>query len=120
MSVTELDHRTDRLVIDLPGRPRLAIAPDMPSSSLYVGIVKPAIDRVVAGVLLVMILPVLLVVAAAIRLTMGRGVLFCQERVGEHGKPFTVLKFRTMLPDRRAPRGDWYGEDRRLTHKTED
>jgi len=42
--------------------------------------------------------PVLLAVALAVRLRLGPGVLFCQERPGLHGRPFHILKFRTMLP----------------------
>lgn len=47
---------------------------------------------------LVLLSPVLLAVALAVRLTLGPGVLFCQERPGLHGRPFFILKFRTMLP----------------------
>jgi lipopolysaccharide/colanic/teichoic acid biosynthesis glycosyltransferase len=42
-------------------------------------------------------LPVQVVVAVAIRLTMGRPVLFRQVRPGLKGQPFTMYKFRTML-----------------------
>ena len=43
--------------------------------------------------------PVLLLVALAIRLRDGAPVFFRQERVGLHGRPFRVVKFRTMVPD---------------------
>ncbi|MBU1039539.1 MAG: sugar transferase [Proteobacteria bacterium] len=46
---------------------------------------------------LVLLAPVFLVVALAVRLKLGPGVFFCQERPGLHGKPFLILKFRTML-----------------------
>src|SRR5688500_14540323 len=92
----------DLEVIDLREPTRLVAAPsiDTPSPT-YLRWVKPAIDRVAAALLLVLLLPVLLVAAAAVRLTMGPGVLFRQERVGLGGTPFTVYKLRTMLPDRR-------------------
>lgn len=45
---------------------------------------------------LVLCSPVLLGVAAAVRLTMGAPVLFRQQRPGLHGRPFELLKFRTM------------------------
>ncbi len=41
-------------------------------------------------------LPVLALVAFLVLLTMGRPVFFRQERAGKDGKPFTLLKFRTM------------------------
>ena len=59
--------------------------------------VKRSVDVVVAGVGLLVLLPVLIVVAVAVALALGRPVLFRQARAGLHGEPFTVLKFRTML-----------------------
>ncbi len=53
--------------------------------------------------------PVLAGAAAAIRLTMGRGVLFRQRRSGLGGRPFDVLKLRTMrhpLPGQEGPQYD--------------
>jgi sugar transferase EpsL len=47
---------------------------------------------------LVVFAPVLLAVALAVRLKLGPGVFFRQQRPGLHGKPFFILKFRTMLP----------------------
>jgi lipopolysaccharide/colanic/teichoic acid biosynthesis glycosyltransferase len=49
-----------------------------------------------------MLVPVLLVVALAVRLTSAGPVLFLQKRMGRHGRNFTILKFRTMthLSDR--------------------
>lgn len=61
---------------------------------------KRALDLAVAGPAALLSLPVQAAVAVAIRCTMGRPVLFRQERPGLHGAPFTMLKFRTMqLPD---------------------
>ena len=62
-----------------------------------------AVDVVVAAGVLVVTAPVLLVVALAIRLTMGSPVLFRQQRAGRHGATFEVVKFRTM---RTAAPGD--------------
>ncbi|MCH0543214.1 exopolysaccharide biosynthesis polyprenyl glycosylphosphotransferase [Streptomyces sp. MUM 203J] len=60
---------------------------------------KRVLDVTFAGVMLVAAAPVLLLCGAAVRLSGGPGVLFRQERVGEHGRLFTLLKFRTLRPE---------------------
>ena len=57
---------------------------------------KRLFDVVVAATGLVATLPVTLTAAGAILLTMGRPVLFRQQRPGRGGRPFEILKFRTM------------------------
>ncbi|MDZ7677415.1 MAG: sugar transferase [Acidimicrobiales bacterium] len=57
---------------------------------------KRAVDVVGAVIGLVLLWPVMVIVAIAIRVTMGRPVLFRQERAGRSGAPFELLKFRTM------------------------
>jgi exopolysaccharide biosynthesis polyprenyl glycosylphosphotransferase len=59
-------------------------------------VIKRAFDIVVAGIGLVLISPVLAAIAVAIKLTSPGPVLFRQKRVGHRGRPFTMLKFRTM------------------------
>ncbi len=59
-------------------------------------IVKRAIDVIFSAMVLLILLPVMAVVVVAIRLTMGRPVLFRQIRPGYRAKPFTLYKFRTM------------------------
>jgi lipopolysaccharide/colanic/teichoic acid biosynthesis glycosyltransferase len=83
---------------------------------IYARAVKPFLDRVLAPVLVVLTLPLCIAAAIAIRCTMGRGVIFKQWRVGKDGKPFEVMKFRTMKADRRV-RQDPIDIDRRKTHK---
>ncbi|QDY78743.1 exopolysaccharide biosynthesis polyprenyl glycosylphosphotransferase [Streptomyces qinzhouensis] len=60
--------------------------------------VKRIIDTVLAGLALLAAAPVLAVCALAVRLSDGPGVIFRQERVGLDGRPFTLLKFRTLAP----------------------
>ncbi len=125
--VADLELLQDDLVIDLrETAPRadlalvhqLGLDIEVPSET-YRRWVKPVIDRTAAAMLLLAMLPVLLLTAAAVRWSLGRGVFYRQERIGFGGRPFTVLKFRTMLPDRRATRsGSWDGVDRRVVHKT--
>jgi exopolysaccharide biosynthesis polyprenyl glycosylphosphotransferase len=62
-------------------------------------VVKRAVDFGVAALGLVLLAPLFLAVALAIRLRDGRPILFRQVRVGLHGRRFEVLKFRTMVPD---------------------
>lgn len=57
---------------------------------------KRAIDIVGAAAGLIVLSPVMLLVALAIRWRMGGPVLFVQERPGRHGRPFRMVKFRTM------------------------
>ncbi|MFE9607209.1 sugar transferase [Streptomyces sp. NPDC006012] len=60
--------------------------------------VKRALDVLVSGILLVLAGPVLLGCAATLRIIGGPGVVFRQERIGQDGRPFTLLKFRTHRP----------------------
>jgi exopolysaccharide biosynthesis polyprenyl glycosylphosphotransferase len=62
------------------------------------GLGKRALDILVSATLLLLVSPLLLVCAAALRISDGPGVVFRQERVGKDGKPFTLLKFRTHRP----------------------
>jgi exopolysaccharide biosynthesis polyprenyl glycosylphosphotransferase len=57
---------------------------------------KRACDVLISGLGLLVLLPLFAVVAAAIKLTSPGPVVFRQERVGLRGRPFTLLKFRTM------------------------
>lgn len=57
---------------------------------------KRLLDVVISGVALVVLSPVLLVLAIVVRVKLGAPVLFRQERPGLEGRPFTVLKFRSM------------------------
>ncbi|SRR5579884_291363 len=78
---------------------------------------KRCLDLLFAALLLLLTSPVLLIVAAAIRLDSGGPVLFRQVRVGQHGKPFVLYKFRSMRQDAEAETGPvWAREhDSRVT-----
>ncbi|MEU4692527.1 sugar transferase [Actinoplanes sp. NPDC023714] len=56
-------------------------------------------QRLVAAVMLFFLCPLILAIAAWIRIADGRGVLFVQDRAGRGGKPFRMLKFRSMVHD---------------------
>ncbi|GAA1350585.1 exopolysaccharide biosynthesis polyprenyl glycosylphosphotransferase [Streptomyces beijiangensis] len=79
-----------------------------PAGGRRVPAAKRALDLVGAGLMLLLALPVLLVSAAAVRISDGPGVLFRQERVGMHGRLFVLLKFRTLRPaDHRESDTTW-------------
>jgi lipopolysaccharide/colanic/teichoic acid biosynthesis glycosyltransferase len=60
---------------------------------------KEIFDRVVAGIALIVMAPLLAALAAAIRLADNGPALFTQTRVGKDGRPFKIYKFRTMVVD---------------------
>lgn len=57
---------------------------------------KRAGDIFISLTALILLAPLMLLIAIAIRLTMGSPILFRQQRPGLHGQPFSLLKFRTM------------------------
>lgn len=59
-------------------------------------LVKGLVDRLLAGIGLLVASPILLALAAAIWFDDRGPILFRQERIGRHGKPFTMYKFRSM------------------------
>jgi exopolysaccharide biosynthesis polyprenyl glycosylphosphotransferase len=59
---------------------------------------KRAADAALATAGLLLAAPVMAACALAVRLSDGPGVIFRQERVGRHGRPFVLLKFRTLRP----------------------
>ena len=77
-------------------------------------VLKRGFDIVISLVLLILLLPVFLLIALLVRFTMGRPVLFRQMRPGLHGKPFVMLKFRTMTEDR-DEEGRLLPDEKRLT-----
>jgi exopolysaccharide biosynthesis polyprenyl glycosylphosphotransferase len=72
---------------------------DLPQYSGINHTIKRVFDVVVGSILVVLLVPVLAVVALAIRLEGDGPVFFRQERVGLQGGRFTLLKFRSMVVD---------------------
>jgi lipopolysaccharide/colanic/teichoic acid biosynthesis glycosyltransferase len=80
----------------------------------YSRFVKPALDRAVALIALVVLSPLLLGIAVLVRIRLGGPVLFSQQRPGRFGCPFRLLKFRTMT-DARDARGRLLPDEERMT-----
>lgn len=94
-----IDHRRLR-ALPFAHEPLFYLEPSTLSKSQL--LIKRAIDIVVAGFTLLLLSPVLIVAAIAIRLNDGGPVLFKQKRIGRNCQPFTVFKLRTMVPDAEA------------------
>jgi lipopolysaccharide/colanic/teichoic acid biosynthesis glycosyltransferase len=60
-------------------------------------VTKRAIDVLGSAMALVLLSPILLAIAAAIKLSSSGPILFRQKRIGQYGVPFTFLKFRSMF-----------------------
>lgn len=75
---------------------------------------KRFLDIVISLAVLVILSPVLLVVAALVRVKLGSPVLFCQKRPGRGEKIFRLYKFRTMT-DERDEQGNLLPDQDRLT-----
>jgi len=63
----------------------------------WMSLVKRGLDLAISGTALVALSPVYAAIAAAIRLTDGPPVLYRQRRMGLDGRPFDILKFRSMV-----------------------
>ena len=84
----------------------------------YVRIWKPCLDKFLSVCLITVAAPVMALIALLIQVSLGSNVIFRQPRMGIHGSSFDVLKFRTMLPDRRKANVPISFPDRRCTHKS--
>ena len=80
-----------------------SVSPSVARRRLFV---KRSIDIILSLALAVALLPVMLLTAVVVRLTMGRPVLFKQQRPGREGAVFTLVKFRTMVPTTATDRND--------------
>ena len=97
-------------LLDVAG-PRTTIRPTAGLTLLHVDhpqlsgprqVLKDLFDRSLAGLVLLVLSPLMLTIALAIRLSDKGPVLFTQIRVGKDGRPFKIYKFRTMVVDAEA------------------
>lgn len=81
---------------------------------IYRRLGKRLFDLAVSVSALVLLMPVLAIIALIIRLRLGAPVFFRQERPGRGGRPFVLLKFRTMT-DARDARGQLLPDEERVS-----
>lgn len=79
----------------------------------YETYIKRPQDFICALLALVVFSPILLLTALLVRIRLGAPVLFTQERPGKGGKPFRIMKFRSMT-DGRDKNGDLLPDEQRL------
>ena len=88
----------------LAGRAVVSVAP--PRTSRARAVTKAVLDRVVGATALVLVAPVLLALALAVRTDSPGPAFFRQVRVGRDGVPFVMVKLRTMTIDAEVVRAD--------------
>lgn len=100
---------------------RIAVAAMRPSYLIFnegfrrhpwAALLKRVTDLLLSIIMLILLWPVMLFTAIAVRMTSPGPVLFTQERVGQDGKPFILMKFRSMRADAEKLSGPvWASED---------
>ena len=107
LAQTGIDLLVAPALMDVAG-PRIAIRPvcglpllhvDEPELSGGRRFAKMCVDRTAAVLSLLLLLPVLVLISVAIRLSSRGPAIFRQSRLGLRGREFTMLKFRTMVQD---------------------
>ncbi len=88
---------------DIPQRPsNPTLYPDLlkrGNAARLLSVTKRVMDVIVSALMLVIAGPAFLIIALAVKASSKGPVLFRQQRVGQYGKPFTFLKFRSMHVD---------------------
>ena len=78
----------------------------------WAALLKRLVDIACALVIFALTWPFMILTALAVRLDSKGPILFCQERIGQDGKPFTLMKFRSMRADAEKETGPvWSSED---------
>jgi undecaprenyl-phosphate glucose phosphotransferase len=72
---------------------------------------KRMLDFLIAAAALLVLAPLFVIVAAAIWLTSGRPIFYTQERVGQGGRMFRIVKFRSMRRDAESETGPIWASD---------
>jgi sugar transferase (PEP-CTERM system associated) len=114
-AATTYERLTGKILID-EIKPSWLIFSDGFRASRATRAVKRFVDLLLAAVGLAVASPLMLLTAIAVRLESAGPVLYCQERVGENGRIFTLCKFRSMRLDAENGTPVWAKEnDERVT-----
>jgi len=107
-------------VEDFGGMPLLTLKE--PALTPFQRLVKRIFDLTLTTIGLIPALPLMGIIALAIKIDSPGPVFFVQERVGEGGKIFKMIKFRTMIPDAEQRRDEviTYDEEGNPIHKRQD
>jgi len=96
-------HATGRIGFDrVTGWPMISYEPTRHRRGVL--LVKRGIDVLLSAAALALLCPVLLLISVLVRATSKGGALFTQVRCGLNGRPFRMLKFRTMVQDAEGQR----------------
>ncbi len=108
------------VVEDFVGIPMLDLR--APALNEYQRMLKRGFDLIITVLVLVPGLPIMILIALLVLLIDGRPVLFFQKRVGENGKLFNFVKFRTMQRDAEQLKKDveFWDEEGNLIYKRPD
>jgi Undecaprenyl-phosphate glucose phosphotransferase len=103
--------QTDTQIHNLDGIPLVNVR-HYPTENFSYAVLKRLFDIAVSLAVLILFSPVFLLIAILVKMTSRGPAFFTQERVGLNGKPFRILKFRTMRPDPSLDSGNhWTSRD---------
>lgn len=80
---------------------------------MYMHICKPFLGSLLAGTALIILLPLLLIISGLLVLSTGKSPFFLQTRIGYRGRPFKIIKFKTMT-DGKDEHGNLLPDEQRL------
>jgi exopolysaccharide biosynthesis polyprenyl glycosylphosphotransferase len=86
-----------------------------PARSRREWVLKRALDFALSAIGVALLAPVLALIALLVALESGRPILHKQTRVGLDGRPFEMLKFRSMRPAGEAEKTEWSADEQRMT-----
>jgi sugar transferase (PEP-CTERM system associated) len=112
-AATTYERITGRILVD-DLKPSSLIFSDGFHASRLTRVIKRAFDLILASIGCLVAAPLMLLTALAVRLDSAGPALYCQERVGENGRVFTLRKFRSMRTDAEQGTPVWArdGDDR--------